>query len=75
MSIKKDETYQIARDYAQKRANETGFDFGLEWNKWANQWSVWMLPNKKNRSGHELQCEVVSCENLENTRPGHGFKN
>jgi hypothetical protein len=31
-----------------------------------------ILPRKHNRFGHETLCEVVSCENLAKTQPGHG---
>jgi hypothetical protein len=31
-----------------------------------------MLPQRKNRYGFELRCEVVECENLDRCQPGHG---
>jgi len=64
--------YRAARAEAQKRANETGFDIGLERNDLFKTFSTFMLPRRENRTGHELRCEVVSCENLDRCQPGHG---
>jgi hypothetical protein len=63
--------YPAARAKAQSKANETGFDFGLECNPHFG-WRSFMLPMKQNRCGHELQCEVVMCENINACQPGHG---
>jgi hypothetical protein len=59
--------YLAARDEAQAKANETGYDYGLEANDIFKQWRVFMLPRKENRTGHELRCEVVSCERTRET--------
>lgn len=64
--------YAAARAYTQKLANELGFDHGLEFNKLFKEYNVFMLPSKQNRYGHELRCEVVSCENKHTVKPGHG---
>lgn len=64
--------YQRARTEAQAKANEYGFDYGIEANDVFKQWHVFMLPMKKNRYGHECFCEVVSCEVLDRCQPGHG---
>jgi len=64
--------YRAARAEAQKRANETGMDIGLERNDLFKSFNTFLLPRRENRSGHELRCEVVSCENLEKCAPGHG---
>jgi hypothetical protein len=62
--------YETCRAAAQKLANELGFDYGVE--KDAFGYHHFMLPQRKDRYGHELACEVVSCENLAKCRPGHG---
>lgn len=64
--------YPAARADAQKRADETGCDHGLEWNAVCREFHVFMLPQKRNRYGHELRCEVVYPTNLDKTREGHG---
>lgn len=64
--------YRAARSDAQKRANETGFDHGVERNDVFKTFRVFMLPQKQNRCGHELLCEVVSCEDLKRCQKGHG---
>jgi len=66
------EKYRTARADAQKRANETGYDYGIERNDLFKSFHVFMLPQRKNRYGHELACEVVSCEKLDHCQPGHG---
>jgi hypothetical protein len=63
-------TYEAAKAEAQKRANDTGFDFGVEKNAFG--YSAFMLPQKRNRYGHELRCEVVSCTTLSRCQTGHG---
>lgn len=77
MKVKREEelktaAYPAARAYAQQRANELGFDQGLEWNPVFKSFSSFMLPGKKYRQGHELRVEVVMCERLESCQPGHG---
>jgi len=64
--------YLERRAEAQRRANETGFDHGLEANDLFKDFSISMLPAKKFRAGHELRVEVVSPEDLQRTQPGHG---
>ncbi len=66
------EKYRTARAEAQKKANETGFDYGLERNDLFKEYRVFMLTQKQNRFGHELRCEVVSCENMGKCQKGHG---
>ncbi len=64
--------YGRARREAQAKANETGYDHGLERNDLFKTFSVRILPRRENRTGHELRAEVVSCENLDRCKPGHG---
>lgn len=63
-------TYNEAKAEAQAKANEMGYDYGVE--KLGASYRAFMLPQKKNRFGHELRCEVVSCTILANCKPGHG---
>ena len=65
-----DRKYREARDEAQKQADATGFDHGIERNAFG--FRVFMLPQRQNRYGHELRCEVVSCMRLERCQKGHG---
>jgi hypothetical protein len=69
--------YKKVRDEAQRLANETGFDYGVEklGNPPLGGWRYFMLPEKRNRTGHELRCEVVMCESDARMRKGHGYKN
>jgi len=69
-------SYTAAAAYAQKQADETGFDFGVEdlSGPLGKSFSVFMLPGKQYRSGHELRCEVRSCTNPDKMRKGHGHK-
>jgi hypothetical protein len=71
-TAKMNELYRAARADAQARANELGYDHGLEWNAIFKHFHVFMLPQKRNRYGFELRCEVVYPERLENCKPGHG---
>lgn len=66
--------YTTARQDAQAKADATGFDYGLENLRLAGRdnWHVFMLPQKKNRFGHEARCEVVSPMDLTKCKPGHG---
>jgi hypothetical protein len=66
--------YAEARAHAQRRANETGLDHGVEpvGKPFPGTYMVYMLPQRQNRYGHERRCEVVSCERLSDCRPGHG---
>jgi hypothetical protein len=66
--------YSKIRAEAQERANATGLDHGLEPNDVLKQWRVFMLPARQYRYGHELTCEVVTCENLDACKSGHGPK-
>ena len=66
------DAYIAKRAEAQAAANRDGFDCGLEANDLFKHWNVFMLPQRRNRTGHELRCEVVSCENLDRCQPGHG---
>ena len=61
--------YRLAKIIAQQESNRDGFDRGIEINgPWVH---VFMLPRKKNRTGHELRCEVVSSEGV--PQKGHGY--
>lgn len=65
-------SYEAARAEAQKKANRTGFDHGIEPNDLFKEWHTFMLPRRENRYGHEASCEVVMCENLDRCQAGHG---
>ena len=65
--------YEKVRAKAQTSANETGFYYGIERNAFG--FTCFMLPRRENRCGHELRCEVVSCEDLKKCQPGHGPPN
>jgi hypothetical protein len=64
--------YLAARDEAQKKANEFGYDYGLEANDLFKSFHVFMLPSAQHRAGHELRCEVVHPMSLSGAKPGHG---
>lgn len=64
--------YKQAKESAQRHADSTGFDYGVERNPIFGDYRFFMLPQKHNRQGHELSCEVVHCTNLDRVRPGHG---
>lgn len=66
------EAWRVAREDAQRKANATGFDHGVEANDLFKSFHTFMLPRKENRCGHELRCEVVSCEDLSKCQQGHG---
>lgn len=66
------ELYRALRAEAQRKANETGFDYGIEPNDLFHTWRMFLLPKKQYRTGHELRCEVISPENLSTTQAGHG---
>ena len=65
-------SYRACRAEAQALANELGFDYGVEVNDLFHTFRHFMLPAKQHRTGHELRCEVVTCENLEKCQLGHG---
>ncbi len=71
---RKEDLYKEARAKVQAKAKETGYDYGLEWNSIFKEYSSFMLPMKKNRTGHELRCEVVMCDFIDRCKPGHGLK-
>ncbi len=64
--------WSTARELAQRQANETGFDYGLEANDLFKSFHSFMLPRRENRCGHETRCEVVSCEDMTRCQQGHG---
>ena len=66
------EKYKAARAEAQRKADEFGYDQGLEANDLFQSFHVFMLPSAKHRCGHELRCEVVHPTNLDKCKPGHG---
>lgn len=69
-----DRKYREARARAQKMANEDGLDRGLEASDYEKDYVVFVLPQARYRFGHELRCEVVSCEIVEKTAAGHGHR-
>lgn len=68
-----DARYRAARAEAQRLADADGYDRGIEANDVMKDWRVFMLPQRKNRCGHELRCEVVSAMDVTKQRPGHGW--
>lgn len=60
--------YHEARARAQAAATALGMDHGVERNAFG--WSVFLLPGRQFRQGHELRCEVVMPEGA--AQPGHG---
>lgn len=60
-------SYETVRAEAQRCANETGRDFGVEFNPLYKEWSFRALPNPENRFGFELRCEVVRPEKWRTT--------
>lgn len=66
--------YREARAAAQKAANEDGHDRGLEAFDYDKTYVVFRLPMARHRFGHELRCEVVSCECPGRTAPEHGYQ-
>jgi hypothetical protein len=67
-----DAAYRACRAEAQSAANADGFDRGLEANDIFHTFRHFMLPQAKNRAGHELRCEIVMCEDITKCRLGHG---
>jgi hypothetical protein len=63
--------YLAARSEAQKKADEFGYDYGLEANDLFKSFHVFMLPAAQHRAGHELRCEVVH-PMKSGVRAGHG---
>lgn len=68
------EEYKQLSKEAQKNADETGCDWGLEKNELFGTFRIFPLPRKRIRSGHELRCEVLECTNYARQQPGHGSK-
>ena len=64
------DNYAEVRAAAQKLADELGFDYGVEKDFFG--YRHFMLQEKKNRYGHELQCEIVMCSHIDKCQPGHG---
>lgn len=70
--------YIEAKAAAQAAADADGFDRGLELMQLYKRRSehdyyrVFMLPEKRNRYGFELRCEVVMCSDLNRCRQGRG---
>lgn len=66
--------YFEASAYARACANQSGFDHGIERDTYngPDAFYVFMLPRKQSRCGHELRCEVVSCDNVKDCQRGHG---
>lgn len=70
-------TYEAAVQEAQERADCEGADWGLESNEYPpgsgrKHYSVFRLPPRSQRFGHELRCEVRSPSDLKRCLPGHG---
>jgi hypothetical protein len=53
------ESYRVAKAEAQRRADESKIDVGLEANDLFHTWSHFFLPAAQYRNGHEQRCEVV----------------
>lgn len=70
--LRLEEEYNQVRAAAQSKANGDGFDYGIEQDPYFKSFRHFMLPRRENRNGHELRCEVVSCELLVKCQPGHG---
>lgn len=64
------DNYATVRAEAQKKADESGFDHGVE--RDAFGFRCFMLPRRENRYGFETRCEVVPCSYLSKCQPGHG---
>lgn len=62
--------YERVKADAQRKADESGHDYGVE--RHAFGYHCFMLPRRENRYGHELRCEVVHCSTLAKCQPGHG---
>lgn len=45
--------YREAHAEAQRAADAEGYDRGIEANDFTKEWRVFMLPQKRNRFGHE----------------------
>lgn len=63
------DNYREIKAKAQADADFDGFDRGIE--KLGDSYRSFMLPQKRNRFGHELRCEVVMCT-TDKCQPGHG---
>ena len=63
-------SYREVRAAAQADADRDGFDRGVE--KLGSEYTYYILPQKQNRYGHELRCEVVMCSDLSRCARGHG---
>lgn len=53
------QTWHEARAYAEAQARKVGVAYGIEKPTRYQKWTVKMLPQKQNRYGWELRCEVV----------------
>lgn len=69
-------SYAEARAAAQAATDADGMDRGIErmpgYGPGQEYWHVFLLPERHNRCGHELRCEVVMCWDLKKCPPGHG---
>lgn len=63
-------TYEEVAMAAQKAADETGADHGVE--KLGLEWRWWRLPRRENRFGYELRCEVRYASGAKKALSGHG---
>jgi hypothetical protein len=67
------EEYKQVKTAAQAAADADGFDRGVEVFDGPMAYvHTFMLPNKENRRGFELRCEVVMCSDLSKCQKGHG---
>lgn len=64
--------YKLVRAEAQGLCNADGFDRGIEPDDLYKTWRHFLLPEKHDRYGHEVTCEVVSCMHIDKCQPGHG---
>lgn len=67
-----DAKYRKAREEAQRLADTSGQDYGIEANDYAKKYFVKPLPPIQYRFGHELRIEVVSPMDPAKCKPGHG---
>lgn len=65
-------TYEEAREEAQRKADETGCDYGLFGPDHSGGWQVRGLPSKHHRFGDERRVEVAMCSDLDRCWKGHG---
>lgn len=66
--------YDDCLDDAQELANKNGLDRGLEHNSIFKTWRHFGLPRPESRSGFELRCQVVMCNDWEKRTKAYKIK-